>query len=325
MKKIDKFVACIIVLFLIGILAYFYIGPPQVKSLSIIPIPMKNKVMIRANVLTSTPSSVSGEGKISIIYEEEVVYEEILQIKGSAGIIELPYEKFVIGNGIYKVTFAFSDKKTTKEFEIDNICEKISVSVAIKPAYMGKLKLDIVVTLTDRKNETLNLMQTDALLKVSVLHLELNEKTDFLVNTSSKSSYIFNYTVEKSGNYSIIAELEGLIKATSPYKKIKNETKVFANAVPIANAGGDQTVTIPVGQKKNVKFDASASYDPDGKIVLYCWDFDDGTKENTTLPIVEHEYEYKVAGDNEYKVSLIVIDDIGYIGGDIITLTIKAF
>jgi PKD repeat protein len=54
-----------------------------------------------------------------------------------------------------------------------------------------------------------------------------------------------------------------------------------------------------------ITFDASASYDPDGSILFYVWDFGDGnnvTKQNPT-----HTYSYTQEGS--YAVTLTVIDN----------------
>ena len=74
------------------------------------------------------------------------------------------------------------------------------------------------------------------------------------------------------------------------------------NIPPVASFTFTPTV-VTVGQA--VSFDASASYDPDGEIVRYDWDFGDGT--TATGAIVTHTYT--IAGD--YLVSLTVTDNQG--------------
>ena len=54
---------------------------------------------------------------------------------------------------------------------------------------------------------------------------------------------------------------------------------------------------------KAVRFDASGSYDPDGSIVRYHWDFGDG-KESTSK-VLTHVYE-KIGW---YNVTLTLIDN----------------
>ncbi len=56
-----------------------------------------------------------------------------------------------------------------------------------------------------------------------------------------------------------------------------------------------------------VTFNASASYDPDGTIVSYFWDFGDGTNATETDPIATHTY----TEPETYTVTLTVTDNDG--------------
>ncbi len=58
---------------------------------------------------------------------------------------------------------------------------------------------------------------------------------------------------------------------------------------------------IPVN--KRIEFDASQSYDPDGEIVSYQWNFGDGNVSTDPAPI----YAYSIAG--EYVIMLVVVDN----------------
>jgi PKD repeat protein len=64
-----------------------------------------------------------------------------------------------------------------------------------------------------------------------------------------------------------------------------------------------------VAVNQSVTFDASGSFDPDGTIVTYIWDFGDGNITTTYTPIVTHIYK----SANTYEVTLTVIDDDGLI------------
>lgn len=57
-------------------------------------------------------------------------------------------------------------------------------------------------------------------------------------------------------------------------------------------------------------FDASGSYDPDGSIVSYFWDFGDGTSETTSSPWTSHYYPYS----GSFSITLTVTDNEGATG-----------
>jgi len=76
------------------------------------------------------------------------------------------------------------------------------------------------------------------------------------------------------------------------------------NQLPIANFTYSPEEPVV---NQSVTFDASSSYDPDGKIMNYEWDFGDGNITNTTHEIINHSYSE--AGS--YNVTLTVTDDEG--------------
>jgi hypothetical protein len=59
---------------------------------------------------------------------------------------------------------------------------------------------------------------------------------------------------------------------------------------------------------ETVSFDASASFDSDGSIVSYEWDFGDGNTQVTTDPTVDHTY---TGSEGSYAASVTVVDDGG--------------
>ncbi|HDS59849.1 MAG TPA: PKD domain-containing protein [Thermoplasmatales archaeon] len=78
------------------------------------------------------------------------------------------------------------------------------------------------------------------------------------------------------------------------------KTVTVANVPPVADAGGDRIVNNP-----SVAFNASASYDPDGSITSYYWEFGDGG--TATGKTCKHTY----GDDGIYHVTLNVTDDDG--------------
>ncbi len=85
------------------------------------------------------------------------------------------------------------------------------------------------------------------------------------------------------------------------------------NQPPVADAGDDKTGD----EGQEITFDASNSYDPDGSIVSYTWDFGDGS--TATGKVVTHTY----ADNGVYTVTLTVKDNAGATSTDTCTATIN--
>jgi outer membrane protein assembly factor BamB len=111
-------------------------------------------------------------------------------------------------------------------------------------------------------------------------------------NLIKNFSYLFLISVIALGLMSIVATGGGGGGDGSP------------NQWPIARFTADPTTgALPL----TVTFDASDSDDPDGSIIVYEWDFGDGTSESATTNMISHEY----TSTGTYTVILTVFDDGG--------------
>jgi len=107
--------------------------------------------------------------------------------------------------------------------------------------------------------------------------------------------------------------IEGITVATTFY----NDTEYYAVFNIPGTGGGEALSQHPFASftytpenatvDETITFNASSSYDPDGTIVSYEWDFGDGNITNTTHEILNHSYSE--AGS--YEVTLTVTDNDG--------------
>jgi len=112
----------------------------------------------------------------------------------------------------------------------------------------------------------------------------------------------WNTTGLNKGLYPIKAEASTVPNETDIIDNILIDGKVALTRIP--QAFFSFTPTEPE-INATVTFDASASFDPDGTIVGYLWDFGDGTAANVTVSSVTHSFPQS----KTYIVTLTVTDN----------------
>jgi hypothetical protein len=130
------------------------------------------------------------------------------------------------------------------------------------------------------------------------------DPTDYL-----EIDYYFEVTIKASGK-SAYLRIDDNTLAIADQTKIANVMFTYPNQAPVASFTFSPSNPLIYD---NVTFDASASYDPDGSIVSYKWDFGDGNITTVTNPIITHAYTTAQSTVN-YTVTLTVTDNEGSIG-----------
>jgi PKD repeat protein len=115
---------------------------------------------------------------------------------------------------------------------------------------------------------------------------------------TNATGVIVDHAYADNGNYTVTLTVTDDLGATDT----ETATKTVLNRLPTASFT-ESANTVLTGE--TIVFNASQSYDPDGTIVNYLWDFGDGT--NTTGEVVNHSYD----DDGNYTITLTVTDDDG--------------
>jgi len=131
---------------------------------------------------------------------------------------------------------------------------------------------------------------------------EIASREWWLGDGTTAEDAVVLHTYDRPGEYLITLR----VSDDQGERAIQTRSVTIASRVPIA--AFTRSVERP-NVEESVRFDASASHDPDGEVAVYRWDFDgDGTYEQeTTDPIVEHAF----ASGGDYDVGLVVVDSNG--------------
>lgn len=121
---------------------------------------------------------------------------------------------------------------------------------------------------------------------------------------SSDSPISFSYVWNSASNFSIRAIAQDENGLNSSWSEVLDVT------VSEIDSGEEPVLSIKFEHDRDINesiiFDASESFDPDGSIVSYSWDFGDGNSSNTKISA--HKYE----NPGKYVVTLTVTDNNGY-------------
>jgi CSLREA domain-containing protein len=136
----------------------------------------------------------------------------------------------------------------------------------------------------------------------------------------SGQTYLTSGQADSTGN-AVIALPGGTAGqvVTATATNANGSTSEFAKNVLVpTTGGGDQPPVAQFTQSCNqltCSFDGSASYDPDGTVVAWAWDFGDGT--TASGKTVQHTY----ANPGTYDVRLTVTDNSGSIGSTLVAIS----
>lgn len=105
------------------------------------------------------------------------------------------------------------------------------------------------------------------------------------------------HSYDKVGRYAVLLRVED--DSNSPCNFGTDKISVWVNSPPEVEIGNDKIAAVD----ETVKFDGSQSFDSDGEITEYFWDFGDGTSGSGVL--TEHKYSQP----GKYKVKLKITDN----------------
>ena len=282
----------------------------------------------RTNVVFDASASYDPDGNITLYMWD---FGDGTKINTTEPTIEHTYMQ----RGGYLATLTVKDNRNNTSYLSATI---ISAEIYID---VGLENLQVPASATRLENVTINVtlanLGDDKVTNIYV-YVYYNETVVNPANLSQtvwikdgETVYAEYLYPEEEVNLTITGNVTNLTPGTH-FVKVELEYGADCNETNNAILSSDPIEIIPLKPKvyftfsprtplpmENVVFDASASYDPDGNITLYMWDFGDGTKINTTEPTTEHTY---ITAGN-YMVNLTAIDNEGYKNWTAASLTVS--
>jgi hypothetical protein len=145
----------------------------------------------------------------------------------------------------------------------------------------------------------------------SIFSLSIGQEVD--------KTFSWNY-VEGSHAVKAVADSNGEIQEGNETNNVREE--IIGNRPPVASFGcnGYNYLSSPIAfVHKPTCFNATESYDPDGSIVSYCWDFGDGNITTVADPVITHNY----TRIGNYSVTLNVTDNQGGLSTAVANMTVQ--
>ncbi len=309
-------IVVVIVILIVAMVSFVYFST-EVTDINVSLIRGPETLNATALVSSSGTASVAGEADLEITYNNNQVYSSKISIDdGGTGRLNIPYDKFVVGNGNYYVSVEYKGKESNlAEYKVEYIAEKIEIGLydVIELGVVndgGELngQLNLSVHLRDYRGNLLGDEPKEAQITVNWIKC-IDDGGPIITNgdspvTISDHDYRKEYQFPQAGNYSInVTVVNTRIDpdSNSRYYELEVEWEGFLNILPMAKAVITNRYNNAPPTTYTVEFDAGDSWN-DGFITKYIWDFDnDGDIDlETTSPTAS--YSSYVAGWSYYAL-----------------------
>ena len=213
--------------------------------------------------------------------------------------VEKPSKVFTMGIGGYFLTWivAWMLFFTLVQPYVHNVAV-VNVTVSPTNVYGGQ-PVNIAVTVRNKGSFTENFK---VIAYYDNTHIENTTVTSLAPNTQTIVTFNWNTTGVPSGNYIIKAVAGGIPSETDLSDNTFVDDTVTIKFRPIASFTHSPETP---NRNELVTFNASTSYDLDGSIVNYTWNFGDINVTTVSTPIIKHVYS--TPGD--FLVNLTVTDN----------------
>ncbi len=302
--------------------------------------PYEDGIIIQADIDLAEDKVAEGEGELEIELDGLITYSDKIPLENGVAKVDLKYSEFVFGNGNYRITLMYKGftKIFPNTYEINWVVERINLLLSSMSNSESK---NLTINDDPYFYQTINFNDKEDNLLLETRPMELylqlyyeDEQSSFdsdEINLENiyKSSIIKKYYYDLAGNITAKLTMTNYnVNSNSYYHTMVATSYELINTPPNAYfelSNGNNNKFYLQEDNGTAEFDASGSFDLDGEIRKYLWDFDDKySKDNvlvTTEPFALHEFTRV----GKYSVVLTVVDEIGLDTMDISGIGIYEF
>jgi predicted esterase len=243
------------------------------------------------------------------------------KVSGPAATIVNPSGSSTVINGLVEGTYVFKLKVTDN----DGASSEDQVTVKVNPAAnvlpVAKAGNDVTITLPTNRTSVSGIASSDADGSIaSYAWAKLSGPSQFIIADAEAALTSITNLVE--GIYTfrlVVTDNDGGTDADTVVIKV-NAAPPTPNVAPVAQAGENQTITLPVD---NVSLNGSGSTDQDGTIASYTWTYIGGPATYSLNNATSATATVTGMGAGAYTFRLEVKDNDGATDADTVAIIVE--
>ncbi len=318
-KKALIVIAVIVLVIVASLVVYIYMprAPSGITLLN--PKDTTEGLSLEVAISSDSATQSSGTAKITISFNGSTVYtNDNWKIKSNKAVITIPYDQFVMDNGVYTIFTEFEGVSDEVTYEIDFVLKHLLLTI-IDNVFVG-----------NQAQFTLNVGvsgEGDGVLKDSEIMISSIDHEDGIHSVTSGigdwqdmaglAEYTTTLYYQLSGNYTFTIDVENNdVKDSSDYASFSIETVKLINAPPVAKFlwdWDDNDGDGEIDQGDEVTFFGDTSVD-EGDLD-YKWEITFSTSATSPGNVVwtdeGDETTYTFNNYGYYGITLLVTDQFG--------------
>ncbi len=312
------------------LLAVLIVGTPEPTGLNVYVSKQTNGVTVIVDMTTSGLGEIDDHATLTVKHDGETVHERSIAIVGNGAELDIAFDEFVVANGDYQFIVTYAELSGSGAVQdLNRVVEKLTIVISPSideetPEFQMSSAQSFNVTfyMVDEAGSTAIGFDEPGTMQMTVVNIDSEttvvDQRVLPVYTDRSATSEVDYI--GPGTYRVtVSYTNPLAISSSDYKTLEEQFDLELNQWPkplfeITNQdsqGQIEDEKSGIGVEATAKVNGSASFDTDGEIVSWEWDFNyqdgAGFQRDDTGQTTEHLY----TTDGTYVIALRVTDDSG--------------